>query len=300
MSGAYDKVIKENIEELFLKLSERFLGVRIVATEALPAKLQTTLEREADFLRIARVADGDPFLLHLEFQTQSERDMVYRMAEYKAILQRKYRLPVRQIVLYFGATASQMPTQLPPEAVIEGFELLDVRRLSTRELLASEVPEELLLAILGDYAPQEAAAIVRQVISRLQALCDEEIRLRKYLKQLLVLSRLRKLEAFTQTIIDAMPITYDIETDGLYLKGIEKGRERGLEEGRERGLEEGRERGLEEGRERGLEEGRERGLEESASAMLAAGFSAEQVAQWLGLPLARVRALTDTPPNTKD
>lgn len=36
-----------------------------------------------------------------------------------------------------------------------------------------------------------------------------------------------------------MPITYDIETDGLYLQGIEKGREEGIEEGIEVGLVQG-------------------------------------------------------------
>jgi predicted transposase YdaD len=34
-----------------------------------------------------------------------------------------------------------------------------------------------------------------------------------------------------------MPITYDIETDYLYNKGIAKGLEKGLEKGREEGIE---------------------------------------------------------------
>jgi predicted transposase YdaD len=46
------------------------------------------------------------------------------------------------------------------------------------------------------------------------------------------LSRLRKIETITKTEVEAMTIHYDIETDGLYLEGIEKGREEGREEGR--------------------------------------------------------------------
>lgn len=45
----------------------------------------------------------------------------------------------------------------------------------------------------------------------------------KYQRQLLVLSRLRKLSGITQKVIDNMPIHIEIETDDLYLVGIEKG-----------------------------------------------------------------------------
>ena len=40
-----------------------------------------------------------------------------------------------------------------------------------------------------------------------------------------MLSRLRKIEALTIKITEEMPIHYDIETDALYLKGTEKGKE---------------------------------------------------------------------------
>jgi hypothetical protein len=40
---------------------------------------------------------------------------------------------------------------------------------------------------------------------------------------LVVLSRLRKIETITKTEVEAMTIHYDIETDGLYLEGLEKG-----------------------------------------------------------------------------
>lgn len=59
----------------------------------------------------------------------------------------------------------------------------------------------------------------------------DEKSLKNYVKQLTILSRLRKLEVETQKEAKDMPITYDIETDGLYLKGIEEGREIGLVQG---------------------------------------------------------------------
>ncbi|MEM0941667.1 MAG: hypothetical protein AAGI25_18050, partial [Bacteroidota bacterium] len=42
-------------------------------------------------------------------------------------------------------------------------------------------------------------------------------------KRLTVLSRLRNLETVIKRKVEAMPITYDITTDGLYKQGIERG-----------------------------------------------------------------------------
>ena len=58
-------------------------------------------------------------------------------------------------------------------------------------------------------------------------------RIKKYQKQLLILSRLRKMEIIVKSQVEAMTFHYDIETDGLYLQGLEEGREEGIEQGAE-------------------------------------------------------------------
>ncbi len=62
---------------------------------------------------------------------------------------------------------------------------------------------------------------------------------------MVTLSRIRKLEGQTEKQIAAMPITYDIETDYLYNKGIERGIERGIKKGVEKGIQQGIEKGIE-------------------------------------------------------
>ena len=57
---------------------------------------------------------------------------------------------------------------------------------------------------------------------------------------MIVLSRLRKLDSITGEIAEQMPITYDIEADHLYKKGIEQGLEKGIEQGLEKGIEQGK------------------------------------------------------------
>ncbi len=79
MVNDYDKIFKENIAASFLPLSEKYLNIRIARTEELEDKLQTTIEKEPDFIRIVESDTGEKFILHLEFQTVDEDGMIYRM-----------------------------------------------------------------------------------------------------------------------------------------------------------------------------------------------------------------------------
>ena len=234
---AYDKIIKENLEALLLPLAELLLGINIQTTKKLTGKLQTTLEREPDFIRIVQTLEGEQFILHLEFQTSNESKMVYRMAEYHAILLRKYQIPIKQFVVYLGDKPPKMQIELAEGEIFTGYQLLDISALETEKLLEQEVPEAILLAILTRYDRARAWDILKRIYYQIKRLSKDETQLRKYLKQLEVLSRLRNLEEQTTKLIKEMPISYDITTDYLYNKGMEKGIEKGMEKGREKFVE---------------------------------------------------------------
>lgn len=95
----------------------------------------------------------------------------------------------------------------------------------------SNVPEEVILAILCDFGEDQPQKVVQQILYNLSKLLRQSTRIKKYQKQLLTLSRLRKMELIVKTEVEAMTIHYDIETDGLYLQGKEEGIERGIEKG---------------------------------------------------------------------
>ncbi len=138
---------------------------------------------------------------------------------------------MKQFVIYLGKKASKMPTKLAPEEVFTGFILTSVRDYSYQTLLASEVPEELILTILSDFAGEKPVEVIRRILSKLQELSREEIVLRKYIRQLSVLARLRNLTKETQRQIQDMALTYNITEDYLYQQGVEKGIEKGVEKG---------------------------------------------------------------------
>ncbi len=195
MANDYDKILKENIASLFLPLSEKYLGIRIRRSEELKDKLQTTIEKEPDFIRIVETDTRERFILHLEFQTVDEDGMIYRMQEYYGLLRRKYALSIRQFVIYLGQKPSRMQTTLAPEEIFAGFTLRSLREYSHQSLLASDVPEEIILTILSDFEGKRPVEVLKKILSKLKEINGEEIVLRKYIRQLSVLARLRTLSA---------------------------------------------------------------------------------------------------------
>lgn len=142
-----------------------------------------------------------------------------------------YQLPIHHVVVYLGERRPNIPTRLKPEEVFAGFELIDFGRLDYGQLLSSQVPEVVVLAILANFKNKPPEEAIRSILERLQQVAKGDLSLQKYIRQLNVLSGLRKLHEQTVKTIEAMPITYDIRTDFLYKKGKEEGREEGIEKG---------------------------------------------------------------------
>lgn len=229
MSGEYDKILKENLEAVFLPLSEKFFGFKIDSARELPDKLQITLEREPDFLKIVKTSNEEEFILHLEFQTKDEKDMIERLREYHAFLGRKYKLQIKQYVIYLGDKAPKMRTNLEENEVFKGFVLKNLKEYHYQNLINSTIPEELILAILCNFENKDPLIIISSILQKLRELTQDEIALRKYIRQLGVLSRLRNLGETTLKASNNMAITFDIEQDFLFKKGQEKGIEKGIE-----------------------------------------------------------------------
>lgn len=227
LANDYDKIFKENIASLLLPLTEKYLGIKIRNSRELKDKLQTTIEKEPDFIRIIKTDTEEEFILHIEFQTQDEEGMIYRMQEYYSLLRRKHKLPVRQFVIYLGKQPSRMETRLAPEEIFTGFSLRSMRDYSYESLLDSQIPEEIILAILSNFNKQQPSEVIRQILRRLQGIGGDEITLRKYIRQLSMLARLRNLTKEAQKQITEMGLTYNITEDYLYQEG-QKTKERDI------------------------------------------------------------------------
>jgi hypothetical protein len=223
----YDKIMRENLQELFLPLIEEELKFKVKNIQPLPDKQPTTIIRETDaFLLVETYSEAEPkFILHLEFESKDDDEMVYRMSEYHGIELRKYRLPIKHVVVYLGEKAPKMRTKLELSEVFDGFTLVNAKNFSPEKWLTQEEPSKVIMAILGDYQKQNAKIILDAIFKKLRRVCKTQLELKKYIKQLIIISRMRNLEQLTIKISEAMPITIDIEKDYLYNLGLNKGNE---------------------------------------------------------------------------
>jgi hypothetical protein len=96
----YDKVVQEGIENSLPDMKKYVLKINVVKREKLLNKILHTEERDPDLLEKITDDQGQIFILHIEYQSNDDSDMVYRMHEYLAMLLRKYKLPVKQYVIF--------------------------------------------------------------------------------------------------------------------------------------------------------------------------------------------------------
>lgn len=72
-SKSFDKIIKENLEFFILQFSDRILGIPIQESKPIELGLQTTIERDPDFVRWIKTEEhSEAYILHIEFQSQDD------------------------------------------------------------------------------------------------------------------------------------------------------------------------------------------------------------------------------------
>ncbi|HEX3934905.1 MAG TPA: hypothetical protein VHW43_09530, partial [Puia sp.] len=233
----YDKILRENIEAALPGLIRNLLGIHAVYTEELPDDIQHTKERKPDVLKKVTDKDGNTFVLHIEFQVKDEQEMVFRMAEYFIMLLRKYRLQVRQYVIYIGAGTPGMTDHIHSESMNFKYQLIALSAVDYHLLLRSNNPEEKMLAILADFCGGDPKRIIENIVTQVITASKGNFSKLRHIRQLRILAQLRNLASDNLKIMDSIAGYFSDEKDILYrrgeIKGIEKGFKKGIEEGKE-------------------------------------------------------------------
>lgn len=224
-ASQYDKILKENIEAALPSLIQNVLGIDAVSSEELPDDLQHTKERTPDVLKKITDAGGNIFVLQIEFQVSDEAEMVYRMAEYYVMLQRKYRLPVEQFVIYLGPAPPKMSTRIDSKRMQFEFPLVNFLQLDYRIFLDSAKPEEILLGVLADFKSETSEKALARIIQRIEETAVGDFALKRYFKQLRILAQLRNLDLKLTEVMDSIAPYLDITRDIVYKYGLERGKE---------------------------------------------------------------------------
>jgi hypothetical protein len=170
--------------------------------------------------------DGE--LVHLEFQSRSERKLAVRMGEYLFAIAKRYGRIPRQVVLYVGEKRTHMNTRLTSPDLDYRFHLIDIRDLDGEPLLASKNLSDNVSAVLTRLGEQPET--LRQILRRIQGAPAEERS--EALAELSILAGLRKLKDNIEQERTRMPITEDIMKNPMVIRFIEHGRELEREQAR--------------------------------------------------------------------
>ena len=237
----YDKIIKENLEITLPVIIKEILGLDILVSEELPDDVQHTKERKPDALKKVTDASGNTYVLQVEFQLEDEKDMVYRMADYSIMLMRKYRLPIKQYVIFLKDTHPLMPTFLDTSHHKFHFTLIKIAEVNYKLFLKSNNPEVKMLGILANFTTQETYEVAKSIIEGIQTFASGEFAESRYFKQLRIFVQLRSsVEQKFERAMQSVSTFFKEENDFLYRRGEAKGLEKGLAKGLEKGLAKGK------------------------------------------------------------
>ncbi|NPA12931.1 MAG: hypothetical protein GXO45_02970, partial [Aquificae bacterium] len=168
-------------------------------------------------------------------QTQNDKEMPLRMAEYYVALKRRHRdKPVKQIVVFVGDGKLSMPDRFKEDCMDFCYKVVDIKTINCKELLESDNLEDKMLAVLCDVRDFEG--YITTVVDELLKLPEKERA--DYLRRLLIMLDYRpKLMVKLNSLLEErkMPLTITeemLEKNPFFQKGKEKGKQEGLQEGK--------------------------------------------------------------------
>ncbi|RZJ99238.1 MAG: hypothetical protein EOO43_27140 [Flavobacterium sp.] len=182
-------------------------------------KIQITRQKEVDALRIVTDAEGNTYILHVEFESKNKRKMNFRMGEYRCMLHQIYNHPVKQYVIYIGKARLSIPNGIDLPGLRFEYTLISISDLSYKLFLFSNEPEEQILSVLANFGDDDPTAAIESVLKKLGKSSSGELTDNKYYEQLRVLLQMRNLDEETDKAMESVNTFFKIERDTLYKWG---------------------------------------------------------------------------------
>ena len=270
-----DLISKQLLRQLAVDFSNQLFGRNIVEAELLSSEQPRVEERRADLVARVKNDQGKSYILHVELQNDNHKNMPLRMLRYYTDLALEHENEeIEQHLLYIGKAPLTMPDNVEARGWRYCYNVLDVRQLDSEDFLRSENPDALVLAILCDMGEREPDAVVTHIVSELRRLHGSKIdNLNDSLLKLENLAGNRNLQNLVK---EKYKMIVDIERLASYQEGLERGQLQGREEGREEGREQGQEQ-----------------EQQKIVLRLLDTFLPEQVAEFSGVPLEKIKAMQE-------
>jgi len=227
---AYDNVCKYLVEWFPESFARWLLGSPISLAQLQPTELSTEPIR-ADSLILLRAQN---LTLHLEFQTDPDPDIPFRMADYCLRLYRRYPAQeVRQIVIYLRKTQSERAyqTSFQRGSLSHRFEVLRLWEQDPEVL--SQYPGLLPLAVLAD--PENPEPRLCQVARAIVEIEDPKLR-QEVKAATAVLAGLTWTPEEISRVLGGLAVRESTIYQMWRAEALKEGREEGLQQGLQQGL----------------------------------------------------------------
>ncbi|SHJ27732.1 DUF4351 domain-containing protein [Desulfofundulus thermosubterraneus] len=248
----YDITVKELFADSEEELVGFFASLRAEIIRHLNIEFPRVEIKRSDLILECRTEFG-PAAVHLEFQSTNDSDIPFRMLRYATELQQKYRLPVYQILVYFGEREMAMADGLeysfgPQNHLDYRYRAVDLGSISREEIKKTNNYTLYALLPLADRTrrKQHPEAFLREcVLDILQASVTTEEK-RKTLLRAEIFAGLYLEEKIIEQIFREVETMLNIEESAGYQRIFKKGVEKGIQQGMEKGIEKGMEKGRQE------------------------------------------------------
>ncbi len=274
------------LKDLFLQdlpyLLGRVIGGRIGIRRFLNVELPKVQERRVDLLVLL---DNDT-IVHIEIQSTHDPEIVYRMPEYYWLVKRRYKLPLRQVLLYVGEGSVRMPDRIAEDGNLMKWTVVDVREFDAATLIKEGNPGDLALAILAEGAEKQLRALLEKS-ARLTGSRRDRV-----LAQILVLAGLRGLVGAVELEMEGMNMVIDITKNPFLMRWQKVFLAEGLAKGKAQGMAEGKAEGKALGKALGIAEGIAKGQEKTLASVLSRQLEAKfgPIPKWAKDRIAKTSA----------
>ena len=180
--------------------------------------------RESDLL----FQNGDE-IVHIEIQNNNHSQMHLRMCRYYTdilFLYENYK--VSQYMIYMGKEKCYMKSEIKRDKIEYSYDIIDMRDIACEELIKSNDPSAVAIAILCDFKDEDKQTIVNTILRKLRELNDDKA-FANYLEMVTLYSTNRGLEKEVEKGVEML--TVDIEKTPFYQIGVEQGVAKGIEKG---------------------------------------------------------------------
>ena len=261
------KFLAENFSEDY---ATWLLGHSVTLTKLSPTELSLEPIR-ADSLILEQSED---LVLHLEFQTEPDEKMSFRMLDYRMRVYRRFpNKTMHQVVIYLKPTKSALVYQ-------DSFQVGETTHRYRVIRLWEEQPEAFLrspgllpLAVLSKSS--DPTIILRKVAQSLETISDKNLR-----QNLTAATAVFGGLVIQPDIVKTILRSEIMRESAVYQEILQEGRQEGLQ----KGLQEGLQKGLQEGRQEGLLEGKLKTI----PLLTKLGLTIAEIAEELDLDVALV------------